>query len=51
MSQNLGEMNAFSYTFRFVCLGIKFELGHLVPQLVEALSYKPIADGVIGIFH
>jgi len=26
-------------------------LGHAVMQVVEALYYKPIADGVIGIFH
>jgi hypothetical protein len=51
MSLNLEEINAFSYTFRFVRLGIHFELGHLVAQLVQALRSKPIPDGVFGIFH
>ena len=33
--------------------GTKFlrQAGHAVVQLVEALWYKPIPDGLIGIFH
>jgi len=37
--------------FQFLCLGLNFELGHLVAQLVEALPSKPVPDGVSGIFH
>jgi hypothetical protein len=51
MSHNLEEINVFSYTFRFVCIGIHFKLGHQVAQLVKALRYKPIPDGVIWILH
>jgi hypothetical protein len=42
-----------SSSFTVEAEGTKFfrQAGHTVVQLVEALRYKPIPDGVIGIFH
>jgi hypothetical protein len=48
-----GVSSLVSLSFTVEGEGTKFfrQAGHAVMQLVDALRYKPIPDGVTGIFH